>query len=443
MTQAQMRLSLSTTTDHFDLVHARSSKQLVVWTPGRDPQWHVVPAEHARSTLASLNGQPNVFVTPNQFHGWRLVRLLAKLDSMYVDIDIDRDSNWTPTERAENALSTLARARLPCPSCMVFSGRGVHLYWLFEPVPAQALPRWQACQRRLQKLLNSDPAAVDCTRVLRVIGSTNPKAEVHCQTVVGEQLLHKRYEFDWLCDQILPHERAVVRDLSVQRARRQKAHSCERAERQRVGIYGWWALVYRDLVQIMDYHWFGGVPAGHRDQLLFLSAVALAWFCTGDALQQEIAATARQWMPTLTDKQVDSYTSSVVDRAVRSTNGERVMWQGQQRDPRYWFKRDTLWSWLGELVPDELVPKLRAIVPAEVIKARRLSRERERDRQQEGRYQSCRKEPSIKEQALGLRRQGTSIRDIAVTCGVSKSTVSDWLRTPNTDERLSDFARLT
>jgi hypothetical protein len=435
----QLRLSLSRTVDHWEVVNSKATKRLVIWTPQQVPPWHVVGAEHARDVLTSLDGQRNVFITPNEFYGWRLVRHLARLNALFVDLDAT-EVGANPSDMVEVALSTIVRAKLPSPSFIVHSGRGAHLYWLFEPVPAAALPRWQACQRRLQKLLRSDPAAIDCTRLLRVVGSANPKAKPERRKVIGEQLRTGRYDFDWLCEQVLPVERAVLRDIRGERARKQDRMGGVRAGH---GIYAWWMLVYKDLITISNFHWFGGVKEGHRDTFLFLTAVALSWFTRSDALKNEIAATARQLMPTLNSREVESYTTSVVNRATQSADGETVMWRGQQRDPRYWFKRETLYQLLEALIPVELIDDLRAIVPKHVIEQRKRDRDGLRSRVKEGRYQTPQHDAQLRFKACEMRKQGISIRAIAVACAVSRSTVSEWVRSANTNCGSSDFARLT
>ena len=49
------------------------------------------------------------------------------------------------------------------------------------------------------------------------------------------------------------------------------------APRRIVGtIYDRWYLVYRDLCQICDYHWFGGVEAGQRDTIAVPTHASIA-----------------------------------------------------------------------------------------------------------------------------------------------------------------------
>jgi hypothetical protein len=243
-------------------------------------------------------------------------------------------------------------------------------------VPFAALPRWQACQRVLVTL-QGDKMSADATRVLRVIGTVNSKTK---SVVKAEMLNPQRYDFDWLCDQILPVERAKLRDLRAERARR--GGELASAPRRIVGtIYDRWYLVYRDLCQICDYHWFGGVEAGQRDTMLHLMATSLSWFTQGDALEAEIQQTARRFMPSLTPQEVRSYTGSVLTRARHDADNEVGPAEWEWGKSRYRYKRETIYNLLESWIaphPD-LAEKLRAIVTDEVIRERKTEREKARN----------------------------------------------------------------
>jgi hypothetical protein len=61
----------------------------------------------------------------------------------------------------------------------MFSGRGLHVVWLHDCLPKQALPRWQAVQRQLRESLQrlgADPNACDAARVFRLAGTCNSKS---------------------------------------------------------------------------------------------------------------------------------------------------------------------------------------------------------------------------------------------------------------------------
>jgi DNA-binding NarL/FixJ family response regulator len=108
--------------------------------------------------------------------------------------------------------------------------------------------------------------------------------------------------------------------------------------------------------------------------------------------------------------------------------GEKVLFNGQERDPRYWYKRETLHGLMEPLIDAELAPTLRAIIPAEVRQERRQERE---DARWGDRYTGQGVKASNEQKratARILRAQGVKQLEIAAQLGVSQKTVSLWLR---------------
>ena len=89
-------------------------------------------------------------------------------------------------------------SRVPWPNAVVETGRGMHLYWLIEPLPPDKLPLWQLTQDLLldalsditdyfpQEKVTVDKRVRDATRLLRLPGTLNTKTN----TVV------KLYQYD-------------------------------------------------------------------------------------------------------------------------------------------------------------------------------------------------------------------------------------------------------
>ncbi len=69
------------------------------------------------------------------------------------------------------------------PDVIVFSGGGVHIKWIYKShVDISNLPTWQAFQKLLALMfrsLGADYAALDASRILRLVGSLNQKNEDH------------------------------------------------------------------------------------------------------------------------------------------------------------------------------------------------------------------------------------------------------------------------
>jgi hypothetical protein len=420
---AQLKLPLRLPAEHYDLVSPYQQRELVAFTPQQAKNWHVLNRDVARDTLSRWVDEPDIYVTPNEFYNWRRIKNAAALNAMYVDIDAHNGQDVMKLVTA--ALSALDAERVPEPNCIVYTGRGAHVYWLINRTAPQALPRWQACQRRLVEICKGDRMSADATRVLRVVGTTNSKAENF--KVSAEPIHPIRYDFDWLADQVMPFSRAEIRDIRAARAVRQLDTAAPATQTKTGSIYDRWYLVYRDLHTIVDHNWFGsGIESGHRDTLLFHMANALSWFTVSDSLEHEIEHLARQITPSLSAAEAKGYCSSVISRA-RDTH-----LKGDEK--RYRYKRETLYNQLSPLIPADLLPRLRAIIPDE------LAAERKRDSNRKSKAKSRAKAGAVsrsvyvgnaqekRQKALELRAEGLSVRAIAAQLGASTRSIFGYLK---------------
>lgn len=423
---AQLKLPLRLPAEHYDLVSPFQKRELVAYTPQQAKSWHVLNREVARDTLSRWVGEPDVYITPNEFYHWRRINNAAALNALYVDIDAHQGQDIV--RLVTNALSAIDAAKIPEPNCIVYTGRGAHLYWLIERTSAQALPRWQACQRRLVEVCHGDRMSADATRVLRVVGTINSKAEnFKCS---AEPIHSIRHEFGWLADQILAFTRAEIRDIRAARAVRQaKTPAINVVRHTKPGsIYQRWYLVYKDLHAIVNHHNWAqeGIAAGQRNTVLFHMANALSWFTISDSLEHEIVAVARQLTPSLTTTEAKGYCSSVIRRARETTS------TGQEK--RYHYKRETLYAQLAPLIPAELLPQLRAIVPNDLA----AERKRESNRKNKQKHRSAagavtrsaylKQGDEKRQKAHQMRQQGLTVRAIAAQLEISVGAVSGYLQ---------------
>lgn len=441
---AQRIGELRTPIDHYRALVTDQQHDHLLWVKGRKDkdgrEWYKLNNEVAVQELSRYTNEPEIFVTPNEFYGWRLIRLLSALNAFYVDIDV-HDGDGCPVRAAWAAIDKISRAHLPEPNMVVYTGRGAHLYWLFERTPKHALPRWQVVQKVLVQLTAGDTQVLDATRVLRVVGTQNSQADRSRKTVTAEVLNPQRYQFDWLCEQIMHIPRAEIRDIRAARARKEAlegAISSRQAARHKANagsIYQVWYHRYQDLIKISDAHWFGGVPPGFRNLMLLHMSISLSWFTKAEALTDEITHVARHHMPSFTESEINSTVSSVLKRARDAADGKMYEFQGMQVDPRYKFKAETLWDVFAPLVLEkpELIQELRAIIPPEEREKREAQRQEKRDRVQEGRYTHSRSEyletaDKRKNIARKLFSEGVSPKEIAIKLEVSQKTVERYIK---------------
>lgn len=415
----QLALGVERPEDHYQMLHAGQFATALVWERHK-PKDHWIKLNpddpDIPDVLRAIQGNEDAFLTPNEFYGWRLVRLLASLRACYVDLDGCTDY--------EEVRDTLLANRIPEPSAFNFSGRGLHLYWLLEPLPPKALPVWQRVQDELIRVLaplGADPAAKDCTRVLRVCGSYNSKngEEVRGCILDGHRWSLRQLAFEVLGRDGKGKKPAEVRDIRTKRKTPDKAIQGS--------IYARWHLVFLDLMAISAHH-DHNIPTGYRDKWLFLVGVALSWFTHPQGIEDEILSLGRE-NTQLDPSEIVVANKTTIQRALDAAAGEKIQWRGQEVDPRYRFRRQTLYEWLAPIIPAGILPKLRAIIPNDVAR----ERDKARNRAIEGRYSDNYTKQGVRAsnqekraQAQRMRDAGATFREIADELGVSHPAVIKW-----------------
>lgn len=438
--QYQTSLDFGSTEDHYDLLHAKQHGTVSIWESQKaSGAWsRITPDQTATEIsriLTGLSGHQDTYFTVNEFHGWRITRLLSSLRACYVDIDLGRPATRYDLEAAQDLLS---HAQLPWPSFVVFTGRGLHLYWCTKPTPAKALPVWQAIETKLidaLKPIGADPKARDCARVLRIAGTVNSKTGAEVRGLVLDP---QPWGFHDLTDNVLGHrEKAKVKSIETARKTPRKF------DHQKATHFRRWHQVYRDLGIIGEHEKreYGGVREGYRNEFLFITSVALSWFAAPESIHDEVMDYAQLYCPDIAPAEVERATSQSISRAIAHAGGQESFWAGEACDIRYRFKRVTLWDRLGEIArPVE--HRLRAIITDE--QAAKNKKEgmaayektrQARDRQAEGRYQDKNTGEGVRAGNIQKRRDafslycdGASLRAIASIMGVSAETARKWIK---------------
>lgn len=143
---------------------------------GRFKQYHYKAPELAENLTKWLG--EDVFFSQNTFYKpQRTIENIRQLKSLYVDLDCYL-FNYDPEWILGKLELEYFRQSIPEPNIILFSGQGLVLIWLIEPVPYKALPLWQAVQNyMIQQLkdLGGDPRAADAARIFRLPGTISSK----------------------------------------------------------------------------------------------------------------------------------------------------------------------------------------------------------------------------------------------------------------------------
>jgi hypothetical protein len=320
----------------------------------------------------------------------RKVVHLLRIRLLFADLDTYKmswSSGRTPEQLAESILYCCAEDGIPEPSLLIFSGRGIQAKWLLEqPLPRQALPRWQACEKYLvAKLadLGADSAATDAARVLRVPGTYNRKSGDICRVVHVSRGLDgkpKRYDFDYLAEFLLPFSRE---ELAIQRQAK-AAKKQDKSKAKSTGLkpfsarqLNWDRLEdLRKLVEIRG----GIVPEGQRMLFLFwmLNFMLLSHVIQPGNLYAEAAALAAEIAPGWSYRSAELMT--LFDKAKAYVRGETIELNGKRWPPLYTPKNDRLID-IFQITGDEQ-RQLQTIIGQDMAKARDRARDERRRRKQ-------------------------------------------------------------
>ena len=147
----------------------------------------ILPAQGfaKRSPPSSINQpeRPDNWITQAVFRKPNRRKVnLAHVGTCFVDLDYyNTEHGYCEPELIRDlVLQHCESMKIPFPSLVIDSGRGLQVKWYHNPLPRQALPRWDAVQKHLNeqfRALGADTKARDASRVLRVVRTVNKRTD--------------------------------------------------------------------------------------------------------------------------------------------------------------------------------------------------------------------------------------------------------------------------
>jgi hypothetical protein len=320
-TDAALYMSAS---NYVRLLHPASAigSPTIMAIPDAQTVWSRTCALEEAPVIAEASLDEDAYISLNRFFGPRGIDRLAALNALYLDLDYYKLPNWSADDwQFAPLLFTveLESRGLPQPSLLLHSGRGLAAIWLIEPLPRQALPRWQAAMRDLINLfrpMGADPACSDAARVFRLPGTLNRKSRREVQ-VIGGTL--RRHAFDPLADLIHTACGNPTRaQLKERKARQERRLAGEQQSRGLTPARRFGAIA-RDLHRLRD-AWGGVVPEGYRNTYLHVYGTCLTHTQDVADIEAELLGMAELATPGLRTSEVKSIVRSTLRRAEAATS---------------------------------------------------------------------------------------------------------------------------
>lgn len=372
-----------------------------------------------RDIVEETQGQEDVFISSNTYYlPKRSVSHIRQFRSLYIDIDL---IHYEKTETVFMIYDLVNLNKIPMPSLIVDSGRGVHLYWRIKDAPYGALHTWQELEDYLYKqlkTLGADIRATDGARLLRLPGTVNSKNSSECKVLIcNDDVEYTMYD---LREQYLHYKK---KKIPIKKAKQ------ESITRNLFNSYTLHLSRSKDIVTVCELRKYNVI--GYRNFILHCYAYWTGIYVRqSDDLKEMVTALNNKFEVPLKDTQINAILKCVpkaidkfinYEQGIRSGEVKRVS-KGMRDKAGYWYKNSTIIETLN-ITPEEQ-SHLKTIIGTEEKYIRNNNRRRINRRNDKGltqrQQQAYDNEVKIKE----LHYQSLSSLDISKILNLSKRYVN-------------------
>lgn len=397
------------------------------------------------------NGKSDIWISQASFNAWRASNgkmvskrqksCIASIATLFCDIDfynIDTLKDLTASKVSDLVLERCEQLNYPLPNIIINTGKGLQLKWYHEPLPRQAMVRWEACSSHLVnsfKDLGSDVQVRDPVRILRVLHTVNQKNGAVVK-VVWNNINQSGYAFNDICDAVFPYTKEQIKAFREKTARQKLKPIQESSVIHFDNARGFserssnWAH-FNDLQTLLKLRNLD-MGDGKREMLAFYLA---NYFCLSHLgrykcpnIYQEILTTTKSAHSGLEHARAVEKASRLHKLMSDAAQGVTKTYKGKEHTPLYTPTNERLINDF-EITADEQ-KHMSIIIDKNEYKTRDAKRDMERRRKkgESPRSEYLQIGKTKKQQAIELSAQGLSQRAIADKIGSSLTSVNRYLK---------------
>lgn len=382
-----------------------------------------------REIVETLENEVDVFITPNtMYKKQRRVANIRQFRALFQDLDIHK-LGYSKEETVCMIYILVYENKIPMPSMIVDSGRGIHLYWKIKNAPYGALNTWQELQDYLYyqlKHLQADRNATDGARVLRLPNTLNSKENALCKVIeVHDDIEYSMYD---LREQYLNY--SISKQLQFQEAKTVKKKT-KVINNKFFNSYSLHMTRVEDIETLCKLRGYN--MKGYRNMIIHCYAYWKGIYVRDiDELENEVIELNNAFIEPMKDTEIKAILRCIpkaiekflsYEQGLRNGEDKRVT-KGMRDKGGYWYKNETLIERLN-ITPKEQ-RNLKTIIGTE--EKYRRNNERRTPRNENGLTKKQQELADLKNKVLELREQGLSIRKIAENLGKSKGTIENILK---------------
>ncbi|UOW69704.1 DNA-binding response regulator [Paraclostridium bifermentans] len=386
--------------------------------------------EGLKDIVEELHEQNDVFVAPNTMYiPKRRVENIRQFRSLFQDIDCE-NIGFEKAETVYLIWELYYEGKIPKPTMVTDSGRGVHLYWRIQNAPYGALNTWQELQDYIYynlKHLGADRQATDSARVLRLPGTINSKNQVNCKVLyidddleysmydLREQYLNyrpKSYQLQMQDTKVVENKVVSNRFFNSYSLHMQRANDLQTLCRLRhFDMKG-----YRNMA-IHCYAYWKGIYV--RDQYELEKEVIEL----NNAFKEPLKDTEVKAVLRCIPKAIEKFIA--YEQGLRSGEKKRVS-KGMRDKEGYWYKNTTLIERLGITANEQ--KHMKTIIGTDEKYERNNERRRAERRNEAGLTKKQQELADFKMQVSRLKEQGLSNRAVAKELNCSEYKIRSLLK---------------
>lgn len=259
---------------------------------------------------------------------------------------------------------------VPRPSEIVFTGRGVQLYWKIEDAPRQVLPLWELVEVHILQALDKitdyvptvmvDSACKDITRITRTPGTVNQKSGTEAYIVYQEAVTYRLHDVieGYFPELHISEERRAEIEANKAKKKTKKKAKAVKVDKTIIKVFNAYTMAYyrsQDLLRLLEMR--GGDVKGHRDDFFFYYIwTVIEKRSTLEDVERELDAVNSLFKVPMDDAKVRAKAKHVYDKfqsqvLKRAKKGDKVEHKYYYFD-RYIFRTETIIKKL-DITPEE------------------------------------------------------------------------------------------
>lgn len=379
-----------------------------------------------RTIVEEVEGEKDIYISSNTYYKpKRSTSYIRQFRALYIDLDLKK---YGKSEAVYIIYDLVNQNKIPTPSMIVDSGRGIHLYWRIRNAPYGAIHTWQELEDYLYnqlKVLGADIQATDSSRVLRLPNTVNSRINEKCKVlIINDDIEYSMYD---LREEFLNYSSKKAYQLEFEQTKinKQKKQSVISRLFNSYTLHLARVEDIEELAKLRNYN-----VKGYRNFILHCYAYWKGIYTRDVAeLEKEVIEFNNSFRNPLRASEVNAILRCIpkaiskfveYEQGLRNGETKRVT-KGMSDKGGYWYKNQTLIERLDITLDEQ--KHMKTIISQEEKYRRNNDKRKASRRNEEGLTKKQLEIKELKAKVMKLRQTGKTIREIAEELNISKSKV--------------------